>query len=67
MRDGEGQWRKFPFWYTVLALNEMDLPEALNELRYAGPRLELAAARTRASTTYAARRHEIATRVLRRI
>jgi hypothetical protein len=67
MRDGEGQWRKFPFWYTVLALNEMDLPEALNELRYAGPRLELAAARTRASPTYAARRHEIATRVLRRI
>ncbi len=67
MRDGEGQWRKFPFWYTVLALNEMDFPEASSELRYAAPRLELAAARARASTAYAARRHEIATRALRRI
>src|SRR5262245_36340788 len=28
MRSGEHQWRRFPFWYTVLALREMDHVEA---------------------------------------
>ena len=37
MRDGEHQWRRFPFWYTVLALSEMDSAEARAELRYAAP------------------------------
>ena len=31
------QWRRFPFWYTVLALSEIDLPEASRELKYAAP------------------------------
>src|SRR5262245_11111183 len=33
MRDGEHQWRRFPFWYTVLALTEMDSAEARAELQ----------------------------------
>ena len=33
MRDGQGGWRAFPFWYTVLALTEMDRAEARGELR----------------------------------
>ena len=45
VRDGEHHWRRFPFWYTVLALSEMDSTEARAELKYA-PALERAADRT---------------------
>jgi hypothetical protein len=66
MRDGEGGWRTFPFWYTVLALGDMDSREASSELAYAAPLLEAAAARAPGSTKYAARRHALATRVVDR-
>ena len=64
MRDGEQQWRRFPFWYTVLALSEMDSAEARAELTYAAPALERAASRAVPSAVYARRRHEIAVRTL---
>jgi hypothetical protein len=35
-RAGEAKWRVFPFWYTVLALVEIDLSEAGNELSTRG-------------------------------
>jgi hypothetical protein len=66
MRDGEHQWRKFPFWYTVLALSEMDNAEARTELKYAAPALERAAGRAVPSGDYARRRHELAVRTLNR-
>jgi hypothetical protein len=65
-RDGNGQWRRFPFWYTVLALGEMNAPEALRELRYAAPVLERAASST-AHGIYARRRRELAVRALGQI
>jgi len=34
-RDGNGKWRRFPFYYTLLALSEIDLPSAIEEMRYA--------------------------------
>ena len=64
MRDGEHQWRRFPFWYTVLALSEMDSAEARTELKYAAPALERAASRAVPSTVYGRRRHELAVRTL---
>ena len=64
VRDGEHQWRRFPFWYTVLALAEMDSAEARAELRYAAPALERAASRAVPSAVYARRRHELAVRTL---
>jgi hypothetical protein len=67
VRDGEGGWRAFPFWYTVLALSEVDAPEAKKELRYAAPALDRAAARKPGKTVHAQRRHEIARRALARI
>jgi len=67
MRDGKGRWRRFPFWYTVLALAEMDAKEASNELRYAAPLLARAARRAPAPTTHARRRHELARRALARV
>jgi hypothetical protein len=64
MRAGEHQWRRFPFWYTVLALSEMDNAEANTELQYAARALERAAGRAVPSAVYARRRHELAVRTL---
>ena len=62
VRDGAHGWRKFPFWYTVLALSEMDTREARAELAYAARALERAATRSTASTSYARRRQQRAAR-----
>ena len=64
MRDGGHGWRRFPFWYTVLALSEIDSGEAKAELTYAAPALEHAASRAVPSAGYARRRHKLATRTL---
>jgi hypothetical protein len=66
MRDDKHQWRVFPFWYTVLALSEMDNTEARRELKHAAPTLErtAAAAVPSSSARYARRRHELAVRAL---
>jgi hypothetical protein len=66
-RDGKGSWRKYPFWYTVLALSEMNLTAASNELRYAEPLLRPATTRSAGSGVYAMRRHQLALRVLDRL
>jgi len=65
-RTGEGDWRKFPFWYTVLALTDMDFPEARKALGYARRPLQRAAEREPAPSPYARRRHELARRALSR-
>ncbi len=65
MRDGAHQWRRFPFWYTVLALSEMDNADARTELTYAAPALERAARRAVPSAVYGRRRHELAVRTLK--
>ena len=67
VRDGDHGWRKFPFWYTVLALSEMDSHEAKAELKYAAPALERAANRAVPSAVYARRRQELAARTLNRL
>jgi hypothetical protein len=57
----------FPFWYTALALCEMDHPEAKAELKYAAPQLERTAERSPSASVYGRRRHELARRALQRI
>ncbi len=66
-RDGAGEWRRFPFWYTVLALHEIDLPDAQQELAYATPLLERAAQRKPTASVFAQRRHRLAQRALARL
>jgi hypothetical protein len=66
VRDGKQGWRPFPFWYTVLALSEMDGRDAVAELKYAAPALERAVRRPAPSAVYARRRHELAARALTR-
>lgn len=63
-RKGDNQWRIFPFWYTVLALSEMDSKLAQEELRYAAPRLEKTARRPMGTAPWAERRREVARRAL---
>jgi hypothetical protein len=67
MRNGSGEWRAFPFWYTVLALTDMDRPDARKELRYAATRIEAEAKRPPGSTAYARRRNAIARRAVERL
>ena len=66
-RDGRGGWRRFHFYYTLLALTEIDLPPAVAELRYAA---SLRRQPPRRSGTlpqeYLARRHLLWERVLAR-
>jgi hypothetical protein len=65
-RTDNGRWRWFPFWYSVLALSEMDLAPARAELRHAAPSLERVA-RRKPSDARARRRHALAERVLERV
>jgi len=67
MRDVEHGWRRFPFWYTVLALSEMDNIEARTELKHAAPALERAARAAVPSARFARRRHAVAVRALNRL
>jgi hypothetical protein len=67
VRDREHGWRTFPFWYTVLALSEMESAEAKAELKYAAPALERAASRAVPSAILARRRQELAARALNRL
>ena len=43
-RDGKsatgGRWRSMPYYYTLLALVDVDLPSAIKELQYTAPGLE---------------------------
>jgi hypothetical protein len=41
-RDGNGRWRSFPFYYTLLALSEIEPTLAKKELNYAAPAVESA-------------------------
>ena len=66
-RKGDGEWRTFPFWYTVLALADIDRADARAELRYAARRLEAEARRPATSKPHAARRHALAERALQHL
>jgi hypothetical protein len=64
VRDGKGGWRAVPFWYTALALSEMQFGAARRELKYARPIFERTLERKPGSSVYARRRHALARRVL---
>ncbi len=38
--DGTGKWRRFPFYYTLLALSEIDSPNARRAVSYTLPECE---------------------------
>jgi hypothetical protein len=63
-RDGHGQWKHFPFYYTLLALTEINLPQAIEEMRYAAPACERRLRRAADGDQISQRRRAIMERVL---
>jgi hypothetical protein len=63
MRKGDGEWQRFPFHYTLLALTEIGEP-ARAELKYAAPVCERKLNRKPGADKYAQRRHDVMTRAL---
>lgn len=63
-RDGNGRWRRFPFYFTLLALSDIDLPSATQEMRYTAKVCERCLVRVRTSDPFAHRREIVLERVL---
>ena len=63
-RTGDGKWRRFPFYYTLLALSEIALPTAIEEMRYAAPACEQGLKRCRSEDKFVQRRRLLLERVL---
>jgi hypothetical protein len=59
-----GQWRRFPFYYTLSALLEMDPATARPELRHAAPACERALGHIRIEEPYTSRRRLLLERAL---
>ena len=65
-RDGTGKWRRFPFYYTLLALSEIDRKLAADEIRYVAPVCERLVKRYKAKNKIAQRRRTLLERILAR-
>jgi hypothetical protein len=65
-RDGKGRWKRFPFYYTLLTLAEINLPSAVEELHYAVPACERVLRRSSQDDKFSRRRRAIAQRALAR-
>jgi hypothetical protein len=65
-RTGDGRWRSLPFWYALSAVEAIDSPAALAELRYAAPALQRLLKRPAGEDAYARRRRAVAERCLAR-
>jgi hypothetical protein len=63
-RKGNGEWRRFPFYYTLLALNEIEMKSALEEMRYAAPLLEKYIKRASGTNKISQRRYALVERIL---
>lgn len=63
-RDGKGRWQRFPFYYTLLALSELDHPHARVEIQYAAPTCERMLRRAPKDDPIIARRWDLMARVL---
>lgn len=63
-RDGTGRWKRFPFYYTLLALSEIGIPSAADEMRYASPVCERILNRKPKKDKVSQRRRVLAERIL---
>jgi hypothetical protein len=66
-RAENGEWRRFPFAYTVFALSAMPVPEAKQELRFAARTIARKLGRKPAADRFAARRHAVYARALEQL
>jgi hypothetical protein len=63
-RDGKGRWKRFPFYYTLLTLNEIELPAARKEMLYVAPVCERLLKRKMKRDKINQRRYILAERIL---
>lgn len=63
-RDGKGRWKKFPFYYTLLVLSEMQLDGSVKEMQYAAPACERLLNRETKKDRISQRRHTLAEKIL---
>ena len=66
-RGDSNRWNTFPFFYTLLAVNDIGLPSARAELHFAAPALERAVRRPASGDQYDVRRRALMERVLARV
>lgn len=64
MRKGGGEWHRFPFHYTLLALIDVGAEHAKAELKYAASTIERKLKRKPGADKYAQRRHDVMARAL---
>lgn len=62
-RLGDGNWRRFPFYYAIYTLMELDLEPARDELAYARARMERGVGKTH-SGVFSPRRRRILEKAL---
>jgi hypothetical protein len=65
-RDGKGRWKRFPFYYTLLTLDEIELPAARREMQYAASACERLLRREEKKDRISQRRYILAERILER-
>jgi hypothetical protein len=65
-RSDSNRWNRFPFFYTLLVLTELDVPEARKELRWAGPAAERSLKTLRGAGRFPKRRRAVLERTLAR-
>ncbi len=63
-RDGKGAWGRFPFYYTLLALSEINHPIAKKEISYAKPAIEKKLRRVNKNGKFSGRRHDLLLKIL---
>ena len=64
LRDGKGRWKRFPFYYTLLVLDSMELPAARREMQYAAPACERIIKRETKKDKISRRRRILAEKIL---
>ncbi len=66
-RDDKGGWRRFPFYWTLSALIEIDSSLVKDEIRYLEPKLERLTKRLKTYNTITQRRRAVVERALEMI
>jgi len=65
-RSDGSRWNRFPFFYTLLALTELETPEAGTELRWAAPAAERSLKALRGASRFRKRRRAVLEQALAR-
>ncbi len=63
-RDEAGKWGRFPFYYTLLALSEIDDESALKEINYAMTACERALKRMNTNNIFSRRKRELLLKIM---